>query len=55
MVNLIIGEIREKLDRLGHLETVLRSGKVLNDVDREHAAELISEYADIIRSTWHLS
>lgn len=48
MIKVTIGEICEKLDILCHLEDVLKSGKVLDDIDRENAAELISEYADIL-------
>lgn len=48
MIKLTTSEICEKLDALWHVEDVLRSGKVLNDADREQAAELISEYTNAL-------
>lgn len=48
MSKVTIGEICEKLDILCHLEDSLRSGKDLSDVEREEAAELISEYGDVL-------
>lgn len=48
MIKLTVGQIFEKIDTLCHLEVMLRSGKNLNDVDRENAAELISEYAGML-------
>lgn len=43
-----IGEICEKLDILTSLENKLREGKILNDFDREEAAEMLSDYADLL-------
>ena len=47
-MKLTIGEICEKLDILTSLENKLREGKDLNDFDREEAAEMLSDYADLL-------
>ena len=43
-----VGELCEKLDILTSLENKLREGKDLNDFDREEAAEMLSDYADLL-------
>lgn len=47
-MKLTIGEICEKLDILTSLENKLREGKDLNDFDSEEAAEMLSDYADLL-------
>lgn len=48
MAKLTIGEICEKLDILTSLENKLRNGNDLNEIDREEAAEMLSDYADLL-------
>lgn len=43
-----VGELCEKLDVLISLENKLREGKDLKDFDREEAAEMLSDYADLL-------
>ena len=45
MAKVTIGEISEKLDILISLENKLREGR---DFDREEAADMLSEYADLL-------
>ena len=47
-MKLTIGEICEKLDILTSLEHKLREGEDLNDLYREEAAEMLSDYADLL-------
>ena len=47
-MKITIGEICEKLDILTSLENKLREGKDLNNLDREEAAEMLSDYADLL-------
>lgn len=50
-MKLTIGEICEKLDILTSLENKLRDGKDLNNLDREEAADMLSDYADLLLGT----
>lgn len=51
MTKFTIGEIVEKLDRLGSLENKMRDEEALDNIDRfdrEDIADLLSEYADLL-------
>lgn len=51
MTKFTIGEIVEKLDRLGSLENKMRDEEVLDNIDRfdrEDIADFLSEYADLL-------
>lgn len=48
MTKFTIGEIVEKLDRLGSLENKMRNEEALDNFDREDIADLLSEYADLL-------